>query len=586
MSIREKNLWQQLWMWVRDDRYLLFGLSVVIILNVVIAVAGPLLLKYALDLYAISAQQQQILFYTSLYAFMLVLTFFTEMTQSIIVAQVNSRFIHELRKDAFEKILNNNISFFDQAISGSLVSRVVNDSNELTNSAERLSHAFAQFFVFLGVLVTMFIYNIVLTLASTIIVPVLFFAVIAMRKFQRRISLRWRKKIAIVNANFGEVMSSMSISKSFGREQENFNKFLELNEATYQASKIRGMAVFAVGPIQDFLKNLGIIILLYVATQMNTLSISLLYLFILLQNYMYNPIAQIARSYNQFQSSFAALERLMEIMSNDHYQELIDANGLSADYIQGSIEFDHVNFSYIPDEPVLKDLSFQIPAGKTVSIVGKTGAGKSTVVALLMQFYGGYSGNLRIDMQNISDYNLRSLRNNIAYVAQDVFLFSGSILDNLLLAKPTATLEEIYQTLDAVQATEFLTTLPNGIFTQLQEEGANLSQGQKQMIALARALLINPKILILDEFTASLDLYTEAKIQEGIAALIKNRTSIVIAHRLTTILNSDEILVLDKGILLEAGTHDELMVLQGTYAQLFDKYFSFQLSDLKIKKLV
>lgn len=583
MSIKEKNLWKQLWTWLQEEKRMLFLLSIVIVLNVAFAVIGPLMLKNALDQLDLTQIETDALFFTSIYALMLILIFFSDMGQSMVVAAVNSRFINKLRVDAFTKILNNNITFFDKTVSGRLVSRVVNDSNELTNSAERLSHSFAQLFVFLGVLVTMFVYDFKLTLASTIVVPVLLFAVIMMRKFQRRISLNWRAKIAIVNANFGEIMSSISISKSFGRENENFVRFTEMNEQTYHASKIRAMGIFAVGPIQDFLKHLGIILLLFVATTIDNLSISLLYLFILLQGYLYTPISHIARAYNQFQTSFAALERLLEIMANDETQEDMNTEGLMANEIQGEINFQNIFFSYVSDELVLDNLNLNIEAGSTVALVGHTGAGKSTIVALLMRFYGGYAGDILIDGKRIEDYQLKSLRKNISYVAQDVFLFSGTILDNMKIAKPDATIDEIKRALDAVQATEFLETLPKGLHTELTEEGKNLSQGQKQMIALARALLADPKILILDEFTASLDLYTEAKIQEGIAALIKNRTSIVIAHRLTTILNSDKIIVLKNGKTIEEGIHDELMRREGEYAGLFEKYFSFQLSDLKLK---
>ncbi len=582
-DISEKNLWGQLWIWLRDEKLMLFFLSIVIIANVVVSVAGPLLLKVALDLLKINGPIDNILFYSSLYGFMLILMFFAQMSQSMIIAIVNSRFIHKLRVDAFEKVLNNNITFFDNAISGKLVSRIVNDSNELASSAERLSNTFAQFFVFVGVFITMMVIDIKLTFASTVLVPVLFIAVIMMRKLQRRISMRWRSKIAIVNANFGETMSSLSVSKTFGREAENFNKFKYLNEETYNASKTRALAVFAVGPIQDFLKHLGIIILIYVATTIDNISITLLYLFILLQSYLYSPISQIARAYNQFQTSFAALERLLSIMADDDTQEVIKHDGLIADDISGRIEFKNLNFEYISGESVLSDLSFVIEAGNTVALIGATGAGKSTIVSLLMKFYGGYTGEILIDNNNIDEYNLNSLRKNIAYVAQDIFLFTGTILDNLLMAKPDASIDDVHKALDAVQATEFLNTLPDGIHTVLNEEGANLSQGQRQMISLARALLADPKILILDEFTASLDLYTEAKIQEGISNLIENRTSIVIAHRLTTILHSDKIIVLSDGKLSEEGTHDELIVKNGEYSLLFNKYFSFQVSDLKMK---
>ncbi|MCY3413204.1 MAG: ABC transporter ATP-binding protein [Candidatus Heimdallarchaeota archaeon] len=583
MSMHEKRLWGQLWIWLREDKLKIFFLSIVIILNVVVAVAGPLFLKEAIDLIELEDKTRDALFYTSLYALMMVLIFFSNMSQSMLVALVNAKFIHQLRSDAFSKVMNNSITFFDESISGKLVSRVVNDSNELASSAERLSHSFAQFFVFLGVLITMFTYDFMMTMASFIIVPLLLGAVISLRRIQRRISLRWRSKIAIVNANFGETMASISVSKSFGRETENLRKFVELNEQTYEASKTRALVVFAVAPVQDFLKNLGVIFLLLVASSMSSLSVSLLYMFVLLQGYLYEPISHIARAYNQFQNSFAALERLLEIMADDESQEDFNQDGLPADALTGKIEFRDFGFAYIEDEPVLRGIDLHIDPGTTVALVGHTGAGKSTIVSLLMRFYGGYSGNLLFDDREITEYQLLSLRKHVAYVAQDVFLFSGTIRDNLLFAKPDSTEQEINRALDAVQATEFLSTLPQGLDTVLAEEAKNLSQGQKQMISLARALLADPTILILDEFTSSLDLYTEAKIQQGITALIEGRTSIVVAHRLTTIMRADKIVVLEGGKILEEGTHSNLIEKRGKYAELFDQYFSFQVSDLTLK---
>ncbi len=583
----ERKLWQQLWLWLKPDRVLLLLLLFVIIVNTLIAVSGPIFLQIGLDGIKNKDTLTNVLFFTALFAVARIIIFFTQMIENIIVAKVNSRFIHRLRVDSYSKIINNNVSFFDNSEMGRIVSRITNDSNELMSSAQRFVNAFSQLIILFGVLAVMLSYNIALTIGASAITPILLFAIISMRKFQRRVAKRWRRSISQVNANFGEVMASIPVSKAFGREKENYSIFHELNEETYRAAKVRGLAVFAVAPIQDFLKHVGIIILLLVAnTQLVFgVSVSLIYLFVLLQGYMYEPVGVIARSYNQFQSSFAAMERILEIMADDKTSE--DIGGiLKADNIKGKIEFRNVTFAYTNEVQVLKNLSFIINPGETRAIVGHTGSGKTTITALIMRFYTGFRGKILIDGVPIQDYNLYSLRKNIGYVSQNVLLFSGTIADNLRIAKTDASDEEIWRALDIVQGREFIEALPDGIYTMIREEGANLSMGQRQMISLSRAILSDPKILILDEFSSSLDLYTEAKIQQGIQALLKNRTSIIIAHRLTTILQSDRILVLSNGELIEEGTHDELLKKGGSYHKIFDKYFSFQLAGLvpRVKK--
>lgn len=587
--VEEKKLWGQLWAWLRPDKPLIIGLMLVMVINTVVAISAPIFLQNALDLLQRvyvrppSDHEQQIITFSILYTFAMIMTFFTTMSQNLIVAKINARFIHRIRSDAYAKILRNKISFYDDSELGRLVSRIVNDTNELMGSANRFANAFSRLIILIGVLIIMFSYNVQLTLASIAITPILFVAVIMMRKFQRRVAKRWRKSLAIVNGNFGEVMSSISISKAFFREEENFKKFQVLNEETYQAAKIRGYAVFATGPIQDFLKHLGIIILLYVSSiyVAQGLNVTVVYLFILLQQYMFDPISTIARSYNQFQSAFAALERVYTIMADKEISE--PTGGENRSSLVGKIEYRDLTFAYSTGPTVLKDINILIEPKQTVALVGMTGSGKTSIVALLMRFYGDYDGDILIDDVNIQDYNLDHLRREIGYVQQDVLLFSGTILDNLKIAKPDVTTEEVWNALDAVYAREFIETLPDGIHTIIREEGANLSQGQKQMISLARALLADPKILILDEFTSSLDLYTEAKIQQGIAQLLDNRTSIVIAHRLVTILSADKIIVISDGEIAESGTHLQLLANKGKYADVYNKYFSFQISALKPK---
>jgi ATP-binding cassette subfamily B protein len=427
----------------------------------------------------------------------------------------------------------------------------------------------------------------VLAVAALSVTPLLFITAITIRKAQRRISKQWRSKISSVNNRFGEIIGAISITKSFGREKDNFDQFVKLNEETYQSAKKRGMIIFAMGPFSDFIRTLGLVVLLYVGYHQinNGVSVATVYLFILLQKFLFDPIGTIARAYSQFQSSFAALERILSIMADEETSEKTGGS-LNLDSINGKLEIKKLSFQYEEDIPVLENVSFVANPGETIAIVGHTGAGKTTLASLIMGYYEVILGNIYFDDRSIDEYNLFNLRKNIGYVSQDVLLFEGTILENLLLVKPDASEKEIDNALNISQAKEFLESLPEGLDSKIQRGGKNLSKGQMQMISLARAILIDPKLLILDEFTSSLDLYTESKIQKGIQGTLKDRTSIVIAHRLTTILNADRIIVMEEGRLVEQGSHSELMSQGGPYSSIYNKYFSFQLAELKplIKK--
>ncbi|MDH5647865.1 MAG: ATP-binding cassette domain-containing protein, partial [Candidatus Heimdallarchaeota archaeon] len=277
--------------------------------------------------------------------------------------------------------------------------------------------------------------------------------------------------------------------------------------------------------------------------------------------------------------SLAALERILSIMSNESNRE--DHSGVvDGSNIEGNIRFNNVSFSYNETTEVLSNISFNLGVGETLALVGHTGAGKSTIVSLLIRFYDVNYGEILIDNTNINDFYLPSLRSSIGYVAQNTFIFKGTIRQNLKVARLDASDEEIWNAIDVVQAREFIENLPGNLNYEIQEEGTNISQGQRQMISLARVILADPRIIILDEFTSSLDLYTEAKIQNAISVVLKNRTSIVIAHRLTTIINADKILVLANGRIIEEGTHHQLITKNGIYSDIFNKYFEFQLKGL------
>jgi ATP-binding cassette subfamily B protein len=299
--------------------------------------------------------------------------------------------------------------------------------------------------------------------------------------------------------------------------------------------------------------------------------------FILLLNRFLYPLMRVAAQISTIQSGFAAMERMFSII--DAEKAIKNPEEPVKKELVGKITFDHVFHEYEPNEPVLKNINIEITPQESVAIVGHTGAGKTTIANLLMRFYDISKGSIKIDGVDLRDYDLYDLREQIGLVSQDVFLFSGTVLDNIKYGKPDATLEEVQEVIRIVAAEEFIDALPEGLETELGERGKGLSAGQRQMISFARTLLSNPKILILDEATAAVDAYTEFKIQEALDHLLENRTSIVIAHRLTTIKNSDRILVLDHGELVEQGNHEELMIKGGRYSELYETYFKHQSAE-------
>jgi ATP-binding cassette, subfamily B, multidrug efflux pump len=382
-------------------------------------------------------------------------------------------------------------------------------------------------------------------------------------------------------------MSKISISKAFNREDENLLRFNTINEATFRASVKRGFAIFLFWPITDLLQHALLLSIIAVGTWQveRGLALTTFIMFIILIGYFYWPMINVASNYHQFQIAAASIERIANVSEDTKIWES-STGTLSADDIQGNIQFSDVCFSYDGTTEVLNDISFSIRPGERVALVGHTGAGKSTIASLMVRFYDITKGSITVDGVDLKEYDLESLRNNISLVSQRVLLFKGTVKENLQVANSDATEEDMWEVLDQVQAREFIELLPNGLDSIIEENGKNLSVGQKQMISFARALLSDPKIIILDEATSAMDLYTETKIQDAIDTLLSSRTSISIAHRLTTILKSDKIIVLEDGKIVQMGTHQEL-VEQGQYGEMYKLYLSTQsakyLEKIKVK---
>jgi ATP-binding cassette, subfamily B, multidrug efflux pump len=491
--------------------------------------------------------------------------------------QLGQNVIYDIRKHLFTHVQNLSHRFFDQRSAGSILVRIMNDINSLqelfTNGVINL---LMDFLLLIGIFVILFALSPELTLAIMVILPVMFFISTSLRKKIRRSWQMVRIKQAKLNSHLNESIQGIRVTQSFTQEKENMEFFDGVNTETYESWRdaTRKNAMFR--PFVEMTNALGTAILLwygaYLITGTNNLSIGEFVSFAVYLGMFWEPISRLGQVYNQLLMGMASSERIFEYLDEQPIvSEKENAKPLTD--IKGKIEFEKVEFSYDEKRKALKGISLTMEAGQTVALVGHTGSGKTTIANLISRFYDATSGSVKIDGIDIKDVKLDSVRSQISVVLQDTFIFSGTIIENIRFGRPDATDEEVIEAAKAVGANGFIEKLSNGYHTEVEERGNILSVGERQLLSFARALLADPKILILDEATASIDTETEMNIQQALRKLLKNRTAIIIAHRLSTIREADNIFVLDHGEILEQGSHAELMDLQGEYYHLVKAQF-------------
>ncbi|MBO3272583.1 ABC transporter ATP-binding protein [Hymenobacter sp. NBH84] len=483
--------------------------------------------------------------------------------------------VRDIRVDLYKHILDLRLKFFDRTPIGVLVTRNISDVETLSDVfSEGLAAMIGDILQLVFIIAFMFYIDWRLTLVSLSVIPPLLFSTYVFKEKVKKSFQEVRTAVASLNSFVQEHLTGMSVVQIFNNEAREQQKFEKINQEHTRAN-IRSVLYYSVYyPVAEVLGAVGIGLLVWYAAQgqiEGTITKGALIAFILYNSLFFRPIRQIADRFNTLQLGLVSTERLLKLLDS---KELIADNGnFLPTTLRGDVRFDHVWFAYNEENYVLKDINFEVKAGQTIAFVGATGAGKTSIINLLSRFYDINKGTISIDGHDLHEYDLKALRQQIGVVLQDVFLFAGSIADNITLGNKDITEEQIWEAAELVGARRFIERLPGGLHYQVMERGATLSVGQRQLISFVRAMVYQPRIIILDEATSSVDSETEELIQEAIDKLMEGRTSLVIAHRLSTIQKADRIIVLDRGEIQESGTHEELLRRGGFYAQLYQMQY-------------
>jgi ATP-binding cassette subfamily B protein len=557
-------------------KYQIIMVLVFVILYTLLGLVGPYLMGIAIDRF-IGGKDPQGLVQTAIW--MLVVYLLSNMFNAVsnwIMARISQLALKNLRQDLFTHLQTQSMSFFDTHPAGGLMSRLTNDIDAINQAvSQNITSLLASLLSMGGIVIAMFVLNSWLALASLLVVPIMLWFTEFVAKYTRRGFRELQKSLGGLNSIAEEAISGQKVIKAFRRNDNVIAAFREQNDAVFRAGVSANSYALLLMPLTSVLGNFFVIVLAglggWLALQ-GLVTVGMIATFINYGQNFISPLRQIANLYNSIQAALAGTERVFEII--DSVPETPDSpDAITLETIQGEVRLQDVNFSYVSGRTVIKNMTLEAKAGQTIALVGPTGAGKTTIINLLNRFYEIKSGSITIDGHDIRKIQKADLRRKLGMVLQDTFLFADTVMENIRYGKLDATDEECIHAAELADADHFIQQLPQGYQTNLSERASNLSQGQRQLLAIARAILADPAILILDEATSSVDTRTEARIQQSLLRLMQGRTSFVIAHRLSTIRDADKVVVINNGEVIEQGTHQQLLQQKGFYHHLYLSQF-------------
>ncbi|MEC2056587.1 ABC transporter ATP-binding protein [Peribacillus psychrosaccharolyticus] len=573
----KKQTMKRIWRYMEKQKAALIATIIFVIISTLLGLLGPYLIGLIIDQYILPKDMAGTFKFLIVLAVVYTASSVFTWLQTYLMVRVSLQTIRNIRQDLFTKLQTLSIKFFDKHPHGDLMSRVTNDIDSLNNAlSQSVIQLFSSILMVAGVTIAMFSLNWVLAIVTLLIIPVMVYTTKQIITYSSSNFIKRQRDLGELNGFIEESISGNEVISLFGKEEKMFNEFSVVNERLRSSSIAADTVSGFLGPINNFINNLGLGLVIGAGafmTLQGSASVGIIAAFVAYSRQFFRPINQLSSLLNMFQSALAGAERVFEIM--DETPDIVDqVNAKDIDSLKGNVEFTNVYFGYDDHKTILKNINFQIRAGEKVALVGPTGSGKTTIINLLLRFYDSNSGEIRIDGTSIKEYKISAIRKKVGIVLQDTFIFSGTIMENIRYGRLEASDEEVIAAAKMASAHGYIKHLPNQYQTVITSSGSNLSQGQRQLIAIARIILADSDILILDEATSSIDTRTEIEIQKGLNRLTEGRTSFVIAHRLKTIENANRILVIDQGEIIESGTHLELLSKNGFYNQLYRSQFT------------